>query len=374
MRIGILTFHNAHNYGAVMQAYALREKLRAMGHDSFILNYRNQAIEKSYSKRLKIKNVEWSCLSFKRIIRYLEEWKNCKYKQAAWSRQCDKFNEFIESVLLEGNTKELYLQDLEKMKIDCFICGSDQIWTSWLTGGLDKVYFLDFSTNAKRISYAASKFSAQLAENEKEYFSDRLSEFDNISVREESLADELSKECHLDVKTVFDPTLLLEKEEYLSLEKPVKENYKYVLAYYLCEDPILDECAGKAAKILRLPLIELHFYKLMDKDRYQIADCGPGEFLTYFHKAEYILTNSYHGVIFSIIFRRPFYAVYQKDSRKDSLLKKLGLEERRICSAEDIQCDMMDKQFDIVTKTLQRERNHSIDFLENSLGSWLEEG
>lgn len=139
--------------------------------------------------------------------------------------------------------------------------------------------------------------------------------------------------------------MLLDEEEYLPLKKPVKENYPYVLAYYFSEDKMLDECARKASKILELPLIEIHYYKLTDKDRYQIADCGPGEFLTYFHEAEYILTNSYHGVVFSVIFKKSFYAVYQKDSRKDLILKKLGLEERRVYAAEDIKCDVVDKQF-----------------------------
>ncbi len=344
MKIGILTFHNAHNYGAVMQAYALRTKLRKMGQDAVILNYRNSTIENSYLP-----------------------WRKCRYEQADWSLQCDKFNAFIDTILLEGCVLNVKFEDLKKLSVDCFICGSDQIWNSWLTGGLDRAYFLDFETNAKKISYAASKYTSEIAEKERNYFSKNLSDFSAVSVRENSLAEDLHKKCQIDAVTVLDPVFLLDAQDYTPLEVSVKEKHKFVLAYYLCEDTMLDQCARKVAKSMRLPLIEIHFYRLKDRQRYQIADCGPGEFLTYFHRAEYVLTNSYHGVLFSILFRRPFYAVYKEDSRKDAILKKLGLKERHVYSEEEIACGRLECRFEAALAALERERDASIAFLERSL-------
>ena len=191
MKIGILTFHNAHNYGAVMQAYALRTKLREMGQDAVILNYRNQTIENSYLP-----------------------WRECRYEQADWSVQWDKFNAFIEGVLLEGHTSEIKFENLKRLAIDCFICGSDQIWNSWLTGGLDGAYFLDFETNAKKISYAASKYTFEITDTEKKYFSDSLADFSAVSVREAGLAESLLKNCQINARTVLDPVLLLDANDY----------------------------------------------------------------------------------------------------------------------------------------------------------------
>ncbi len=344
MKIGILTFHNAHNYGAVMQAYALRAVLRGMGHDAVILNYRNPAIESSYLKK-----------------------RNIRYGQADWNIQCDKFNQFIDTVLLEGNTAELGWMDLEEAEVDCFICGSDQIWTAGLTAGLDKAYFLDFITDAKKISYAASKFDSKIAYCEKEYFVETLSAFHAVSVREENLAEELMHECHIEAETVLDPALLLHAEDYACLQESVKETDKFVLAYYVCEDKRLGRCARRASGLLKLSLIEIHFYRQEDESGYQIADCGPGEFLTYFHRAEYILTNSYHGVIFSVIYQKPFYAVYQHDSRKDCLLKKLGLRQRHIHTEEEVKCGGMESLWAAASVKLQKERNVSMAFLENSI-------
>lgn len=177
MKIGILTFHNAHNYGAVMQAYALRSVLRRSGHEAAILNYRNQAIDAHYPKQLPFDRTEFSAR-----------------RQTDWNKQYRKFSRFIDHVLLEDQTAALGIEDLERLKMDCFICGSDQIWEPWLTNGLDRVYFLDFNTKARKISYGASKAAPVFSNLEKEYFREKLLQFEAVSVREESLATALKRD------------------------------------------------------------------------------------------------------------------------------------------------------------------------------------
>jgi len=359
MKIGILTFHHAHNYGAVLQAYALRTVLRTLGHNAVILNYQNPTITAHYPEKLGTEDEKTPSGEIMAMYHI---------QQPDWSRQHRKFTKFIHQFLLEGNLSKLGFEDLERLEVDCFICGSDQIWESSLTGGLDRAYFLDFNTTSKKVSYGASKNSSEIKEIEKNYFSTRLSDFDAISVREESLATNLIKECGVNVKTVLDPTLLLDMKDYIDLEDAVSIDQKFILAYFSAEDEMLANCAKQAADMLQLPLVEIHFYRrIKNKNKYQVADCGPGEFLTYFHRAEYIFTNSFHGVVFSTIFNRPFYAVYQRDSRKDAFLTKLGLKNRQIYSAEEIDLSGMDKQFIKVADVVKRERNNSLIFLKTSL-------
>ena len=313
MKIGILTFHNAHNYGAVMQAYALRSVLRRNGHEVTILNYRNQAIDSHYPKQLSFDQTGFSAR-----------------QQIDWSEQYHKFKYFIDHVLLEDQTSVLDVEDLECLEMDCFICGSDQIWEPWLTNGLDRVYFLDFKTRARKVSYGASKAKPDFSSFEKEYFRNKLLRFDAVSVREESLAIALKNECGISADTVLDPTFLLDAEDYMVVADPIKVPHPFVLAYYLSEDEQLFDCAKRVAQQLKQPLVEIHFFRMERNIGYQVANCGPGEFLTYFHNASYVLTNSFHGVAFSIIFPRPFYAVYGQDSRKDSIFSKLKIEDMHI--------------------------------------------
>lgn len=351
MKIGILTFHNAHNYGAVMQAYALRSVLRRSGHEAAILNYRNQAIDAHYPKQLPFDRTEFSAR-----------------RQTDWNKQYRKFSRFIDHVLLEDQTAALGIEDLERLKMDCFICGSDQIWEPWLTNGLDRVYFLDFNTKARKISYGASKAAPVFSNLEKEYFREKLLQFEAVSVREESLATALKRDCYVEAETVLDPTFLLDAEDYMAVAEPINVTQPFVLAYYLSEEEQLFNCAQKVAEQLKQPLVEIHFYRTERSSGWQVADCGPGEFLTYFRNASCVLTNSFHGVAFSIIFQRPFYAVYGKDSRKDSILNKLNLTERHIYSPQDIMCGDIGLQSVDASALLRREREKTLAFLKKSIG------
>ncbi len=364
MKIGILTFHNAHNYGAVLQAYALRTKLRAMGHKVKIINYRNPQIEAAYKETLAMPTDKYS-------LRHPRAWKTIwqarkqvQFAQPAWERQCRKFKVFIENVLLENDMEQHDRKDLEHLDMDVFICGSDQIWTSWLTGGLDEVYFLDFKTSAKKASYGASKFSTDFTEEERKYFQKTLNDFVAVSVREQSLADVLQNMLQCDVSTVLDPTLLLEAKDYQDLECNVELPEKYILAYFVTEDENLMKCAQHAAEKSELPLLEIHYYERRNlKGHYQTADLGPQEFLTYLKQAHLIFTNSFHGLVFSIIYHKDFYGVYEKDARKDNLMKQLQLEDRHIQEWRDIDIEKR-IQYEQADELLNKLRLESEDFLK----------
>ncbi len=366
MKIGILTFHNAHNYGALLQAYALRTKLRNMGYDAHIVNYRNEKIENSYVKKLTPKKVKISLLHprsfFVKLQRYLEN----KTAKPSWAKRCDVFNHFINTVILENQVELVDKEQLGQLNYDAFICGSDQIWTDYLTGGLDSAYFLDFSTSALKLSYGASKVNTEFNEIDKQYFKEKLSDFRAVSVREEKLAEVLSDICKRDVQVVLDPTLLLQKEDYADIEEEISIKDDYVLAYFLVEDEKLMQCAMKTATELGVNLIEIHYYKQRLKKHNQVTDCGVGEFLTYIKNAKCVVTNSFHGTVFSIIYKKDFYSVYDQDSRKDNLLKMVHLENRHIKGEEEVKVQNVTNYQD-VDAILAKERKKSVEYIVKAL-------
>lgn len=366
MRIGILTFHNAHNYGAVLQAYALRTKLRKMGHDANILNYRNQKIEDSYQNKIRLRKLNISLLHPRIFLAWLDKYLDVKYAQQSWMHRVRVFNNFIDSILLDGKCEALQKSDLEEVDLDAIICGSDQIWTDYLTGGLDQIYFLDFNTRARKIAYGASKINAAFSEEQEMFFKKKLSVFYAISVREEKLAKKLSDVCQRKVETVLDPTMLLTQDDYQCLEEPVFIHEPYVLAYFLTEDEMLMKCAVELAKKTGAELIEIHYQKRRLKNHIQVVDCSPGEFLSYFRHAEHIITNSFHGVIFSIIYQKRFYAVYGQDDRKDELLRLLGLEQCHISdlSEMNLKCGI---DYNLVNAMLKERRSKAENYLEKAL-------
>lgn len=368
MKIGILTFHNAHNYGAILQAYALRTKLRNLGYDTHIVNYRNEKIEKSYERKLVPKKVQVSLFHPRTFLFNHQKQLEVKTAQPSWEKRCEVFRKFIDKVILEDNIEVIDKRELKNLGYDAFICGSDQIWTDYLTGGLDNVYFLDFGVKVKKISYAASKVNATFSEEDKAFFKEKLRNFTALSVREETLAKALTDICQKEVKTVLDPALLLEKKDYEKIEAPIIENGEYVLAYFLVEDETLMQCAKWAADKLGMKLLEIHYYKQRLKNHNQIADCDPGEFLSYIKRAKYIFTNSFHGTVFSIIYQKNFFAVYDKDARKDNLLELLELENRHIKSLDELFA-LDDVEYTKANKLLREESMKSESFLVKALNS-----
>lgn len=337
MKIGILTFHYAHNYGAVMQTFALRTYLRRNGYDTRILNYQNKTIASRYVNKLPYEYQLKDFVHVRHIPQMLKSVLDTKNAQSDWTRQCGRFEKFIDEVILEGNTAILSREDIERQKLDALIAGSDQIWNSELTNGLDPVYFLDFETDGRKIFYGASNGQNKISEEQVSYYQRTLSSAYAISTREKALADSIKNVCENEVCHVLDPTLLLDKCDYEQLIDLSNDGEKFVFAYFIVEDNKMMEIAQYISRVLHLRLIELHYYKRRDlKGHEQGADLGPKEFLYYMNNAEFIVTNSFHGTVFSIIFQKRFYSVYGSDTRKDELLEHLGLSSRHISKPAEV--------------------------------------
>ena len=216
MKIGILTFHRASNYGAVLQAYALTEVLRDSGADAEIIDYYCPEVEMCHHPKNLFKRQSFPAA----CIHYYGKQK--KYQNFEGFRQKHLH-------LSQHYSKETIAECSQKY--DLFISGSDQVWSKKYSG-MDTTYLLDFEKNAgKKYSYAASFGFTEFPEGTKETYSKLLKEFQAISVREQSAADLLKTQCHLEAFTSLDPTLILGASKWQKLAKAPEQDKKYILIY-----------------------------------------------------------------------------------------------------------------------------------------------
>lgn len=366
-KIGIITFHNAYNYGAILQAYALfkvleNENAECIDYIQADLNlkYHHQLYNRKKSFYINIKHF----LKYY-ILRksYLKERKMKDFLKANIRFSNRKFSSFDELKFNSGD-------------YDILISGSDQIWNPELTGGtIDKAYLLQFgNTNAKRISYASSAGSYVFNDEERGVLSSSLSLFERIGVRENFLKEQLNEIINKEIDTVLDPTLLLTSQEWQSISRPYdnKKITNFVLLYTFDDDLNAIQSAKMIADDYGLKLISIagNIKKQPGVDLF-LADVGPEEFIWLFDNAKFVITNSYHGTIFSVIFKKEFYSIKKKSNpeRVQNLLMSLGIAERIISDFSEI--GKLNKQLNFVEieKKLKRLKIESREFLFSSISN-----
>lgn len=300
MKIGIITYHRALNYGAVLQAYALQRYLEKIGIDSDIIDYRCPYIEYFY-KPLKASFIKQTSAFFRELIYYKNNYEKRR-----------KFESFIKKNIKTSQTvstkKELTALSNE---YDYIFTGSDQVWNfKW--SGFDKAYFLDFCESDKKFSYAASFGFDKIPENQREEYKHLLQDFQRISVRESSgkeiIEDLLSRK---DAIISLDPTCLIDSEEWDEILEEPKEK-GYVLVYTLENSPKLIDYAIRLSKKKGVKLFYISDAKKKTVDAKYKGFMSPAEFVGLYKNAGYVVTNSFHGLMFSVIFKKQFYLAYQE--------------------------------------------------------------
>ena len=324
--IGILTFHYAHNFGAVLQAYALKKYIESIGYECQILDYRNNKIKERYARDLPLND-----LLRKRDYFCPWRWKNIKKavnvkqnSQLDWERQYDEFDRFINVYLKPVPFSKYY-------RCSSIFFGSDQIWNTGITGKNETVYWGDLpGYKGNKVSYAASLYSKQLTKVEEANIRKYLLNFYSISVREESIKNVIAKiSGRNDIVSVVDPTLLVEKNVYIPFVKQEKE--EYVLVYMVSYSDELIRIAKKFGKKVKV----LWYYNSIDISEIElISYAGPEKFLSLIYCADLIITNSFHGTVFSIIFEKKFTVVYDENERITNLLSWSGLKRAHCKGAE----------------------------------------
>lgn len=357
-QVGILTFHNANNFGALLQTFALQNTLKGLNCDVTILNYHNQFVSAP------LKKPNW--LNYRNYVKYfqdLAEYKNTLCKN-------NKFQQFSHNYL---NLSEL-IEPKDLMSIgefyDMVFCGSDQIWNNSITGN-DYHYYLDFIPSKKKCSYAASIGKERLSNEDLPKVLSLLSDFRTISVREESAKNALKDQIGIESQRVLDPTLLLKPQDYKRLIKHSNLNLKkpYILVYMLVYSKTLLKSAHRLSENTKLPVYIINASGKRMKGKNIFSDISIEDWLFLFANSSYILTNSFHGTAFSINFHKPFFVELLPDrinanSRLKDILNLFKLEDRLISNGKVNNKKM---NFSEVDEILEKERKYSYDFLRKSL-------
>lgn len=324
MKIGILTYHFAINYGAVLQCYALQKAFESQGADCVICDY--QTPEQRDNNRLysQSKNP-------KAIAKNL-----CKLPfHYARKRKQQKFQLFA-----AGNLKlSAPLATLGDLKeeadtLNVIVTGSDQVFSPHIPD-FNEAFFLPFATKAKKASYAASLGKTQ-AEDLRPY-KDVLLDFDLLTVRESSAVPGIQDLGIFEVETAPDPVFLLTQDQWRALaraEQPQKKE-PYLLCYFLNaeQEQRYLRMAKEMAKKKHLNLYRIvSRYRPYNLSKSAICDAGPEDFLNLIANAAFVCTDSFHGTVFSAMFGVDFLTFCphqnQTDQRKQEVLKALGLEDR----------------------------------------------
>lgn len=364
MKIGILTYCSTEdNYGQILQCYALQQELRQLGHSPELIQVERDV--RFYLKRI------WGIFNLSRIInhiRYIRLRKSMHKEAKAHPRHFGDFrNRYIEIYPTKHTTTSLYIAP---PKLDCVIVGSDQVWNN----SPQSEFFLDWvPEGTPRISYAASFGGKKIADKEKAMFRRLLSKFDAISVRESDGIDICNKLGIKDVSLSVDPTLLLERDDYLKLipkEVSEKEYKPFLLIYFLGSKTnfSLEEVYQWA---LKRGLDVKYIGSQGKEDHYPKEYATLEEWLDFINKAEYVVTNSFHGTVFSIIMETSFMTVplcsrfKGMNRRIVDLLNPLGLSQQIYDGTFNPLGNKLD--FTEVRKRLMRDKKKSKMWLKNSL-------
>lgn len=329
--VGILTFHCADNFGAMLQACALKRRLRADGVAADIVRYEPPFMT---GRHWLIPYVPMNGPVWR--LRYAA-WglaDNLRNMRTFAARRAN-MRRFRQDWLIEaGQPRVMFLPGLKKLPYRCYVVGSDQIWNPNITCGLRRAYFGAFDAPKKErvAAYAASFGGASLPEGYEKEFAGLVRQLDAVSLREAGAAPFVRRFYPGEVAAVLDPVFFLGREEWREMARPPARD-RYILAYATEQNRAMAEYVKTLSRKTGLPVVELRAGGAgVD------GAAGPAEFLGYIDRAEYVVTNSFHAAAFSILFEKRFlvFAHSEVNERLASVLALHGLEDRLCREGGDI--------------------------------------
>lgn len=354
-KIGILTFHRAFSYGAVLQAYALQNFLRKNNIENEIIDYNCEYMVEHYQKIIRktngnrLKGFLWSLLTADKIRKERKVFSRFVEKHLRLSKPYDKDN--IDEVADQYSR---------------FIVGSDQVWSPTCVG-FDPVYFLPFAKPFKKYSYSASIATNEITESIKEEFKRRISDFKGLSLREKSGKEIVEKLTGQQATIHIDPTLLMEKDDWDTLAEKSEIREPYILIFTVLKQVNLIDYALKLSEKTGMKVIFLNNNDIKKiKGITYIDPVSPGEFISMIKNASYVCTNSFHGTAFSLIYEKDFVVETQTGSgeniRSQEIMTKLGLASR-ILSRENTPDINEKSNWMTVRNKLKEEKEKSLQYL-----------
>jgi hypothetical protein len=366
VKIGIITYSRALNYGALFQAYGLMTFLKDAGHDVEIVDYWPEYHREEYlffsPKLFKLRN-------------FLSKGKHITELFIGYSRINKRrkgyFNFMSNKLGLEYLPQYLLGSEVTK-SYDVVVYGSDQIWRNMTYPyfkGFDYVYFGEHLPNARRkVSYAASMGIVALSKSDEEKLKKLLKNFDSLSVREQDLQLAI-KSLGFNSQLVLDPVFLLSKQSWSKIFKPYAIKEKYVLLYEVSPSKKAFEFAKAIAdeKGLKLKVVFAKVKPFFIANIF-LQTASPEEFLSLMYNAEFVVTTSFHGTAFSVLFNKQFYALGmgKNSQRTRTLLGIIDIENRYLDDPKS--ADFSDKiDYHIVQKKLDVMVNESKIFIEKKI-------
>ena len=365
--VGILTFHCADNYGGMLQAYGLKRYLTRKGLKAHIIPYEPPFMT---GRHWWIPYVPAG--SILQIFGWgLYRWMgNLKKGRSFFVRRAN-MRRFRKRYLVEKGQRKLFFSyQLRSLPYQYYIVGSDQIWNPKITCGLRAAYFGAFQNRNKTkvIAYAASMGSGAIPAGYEKKFSNLIKHVDAVSVREKAAIPCVRRFYPGEVLMVPDPVFLLKRKEWEDIEK-LPEREGYILVFITEKNDELFDYAKRLSKNLKLPIVKIeNSTGITDKAFDIVYTAGPPEFLGYIHKADYVITNSFHATAFSIIYQKKFKVFGHSGAgeRINNILRLCGLENRMYQKNGSTKTDE-NVDWSKVEKRIEDNRKLGEDFLMKSL-------
>jgi hypothetical protein len=378
-KIGIITFHRSHNCGSILQSYAMQETLKKYGNQPEFIDFATKGQKELYSvfrpfkyntPRNFIKSIYKNGLS---VVLYRRAKQN-------WTSYDNYINNHLNvSKKSYNNNYELIEADMD---YDKYLTGSDQVWNI-VIDDYDDAYFLNFVHDHPKIAYAVSQGAKDIIKytNNPSMYKDLISDFNYLSVREPNGQKWIKNSFNINSEVVLDPTLLLDKEDYINIEEPVDENLEknsYIFVYATKMTKDFENIIKKTAKKEGLKIVVWQpdtWVKMLGWSKGYILPKkqNPGKYLTLMKNAKYVFTASFHGVIFAAQYRKNFWVLQNsgmdinKDDRILSLLNNFKLAKRLLQSNEQDKniSDVVDYEY-FKSKILV-DRKKSFNFLDRAV-------
>lgn len=336
------------------------------GYDVTVIDYQRPGTDKEGFRK---KTLSESHMARKPFIKYIFP----HVLKASFPKMERVFSTFLQRYVNTTPQRYLTEQELEQAcpDADLYISGSDQIWNSDINGRIERPYYLSFVPDDRnKISFASSFGKTQLFDDEKDETRSLLSKYQWLSSREHS-GTEIIRGLGLDADTVLDPTLWLSKAQWECLAEPVHTPKRYVLVYQLHNNKEMDQYVKQMEKKYKMPCLRVDlFYHYIVKSGRHIVCPTPGQLISLIRNAEYVISDSFHMTVFSIIFNRKFASIYSENSFNDRIaciLKLLGLEDRHLENYNDFDIWKKEIDFGKTNRCLEEEKQQMRTLLEKNL-------
>lgn len=359
-KIALLSVHSDPNFGSMLQAYALAATIKTLGYDCEYISYTNY-VERPYFQRKIISLI-------KAVLPFFSKKETTYISSKDFKQQKKLFQQFHEKYIPYSSKKYNPLTISQANDCyDAFIVGSDQTWSPAVTAIPNTLFFLDFvRDNNKKHSYASSIGTTHISESYQQKLVEKLKDFKTLSCRENVNAELLSALLKRKVECVLDPTLLLTKQQWLEIAEPIGMPEKYVLCYILGEKKCISDFAEMLGRKKGLPVYYIVTQRIYLKKEHPLKYVSVNQFITLISKAAYVVTDSFHGTIFSANFGADFYSFAKRpndgkvndNDRIMDFLNRLGLANRfmddaRMTICEDVVYkDILDKLAELRSKSM----------------------